>query len=147
MGDKIYVVAKMIGTESSRVFGESVKGRTSDVARFARRSIGQKCQHSIQAHAAQLIPKPVAAEDRVAMIAKALGSDTPRPSVYIDVSERRIGQSVPDPAVETELEKLCTQLGFKVIDRRSGDKGNAQEVIVAGEGFSQFATHTTTWFP
>jgi len=138
VGDKTYVVAKIIGTETSRVVGASVKGRVSDDLGTLVEQLAKNVGAEIQAQGVQLVAKPETVEDRVAAIAKSIGSDTAKPSVYIDVSERHIGQTVPDPAVETELEKLCTDLGFKVIDRKSGDKSDAQ-IVITGEGFSQFA--------
>ena len=138
VGDKTYVVAKIIGTETSRVVGASVKGRVSDDLGTLVEQLAKNVGAEIQAQGVQLVAKPETVEDRVAAIAKSIGSDTVKPAVYIDVSERHIGQTVPDPAVETELEKLCTDLGFKVIDRKSGDKSDAQ-IVITGEGFSQFA--------
>ena len=40
--------------------------------------------------------------------------------------------------METELAKICNDLGFKVIDRQTGSKADA-DVLLMGEAFSQFA--------
>ena len=65
-------------------------------------------------------------------MAERRGKDL-RPSVYIEVRERHVGQAVIDPAVETELAKICHELGFKVVEKNDAD------VLLVGEGFSQFA--------
>lgn len=138
VGDKTYVVAKLIGTESTRVVGASVKGKVDDDLEALVEQLAKNLVAKIGEQGDQLVPKPVAHEDRIAALLKALGKDTPRPTVLIQVTERHIGQTVSDPAMETELTKICTDLGFKVIDRNSGDKAEA-DILLKGEGFSQFA--------
>jgi hypothetical protein len=68
-----------------------------------------------------------------------VGYETKRPSVYIHIPERHVGQATIDPAAETELALFCTELGFKVIDPDAGEKSDA-DVLIVGEGFSEFAT-------
>ena len=138
VGDKTYVVAKLIGTETGRVIGASVKGKLSDDLDTLVEHLAKDVAANLAKQGEQLVGKPVAREDRAQALAKALGANTPRPAIYIDVSERHVGQVVTDPAAETELAKLCADLGFKVIDRQTGDKSEA-EILLVGEGFSQFA--------
>jgi TolB-like protein len=141
VGDKTYVVAKLIGTETSRVFGASAKGNTSDNLDGIVEALAGSIAAELKTHGGQLVPAPVRVEDRVAAMIAELGKDTPRPTVYIDASERHIGQPVPhvpDPAIETELAKICQEAGFTVIDRQKGDKHDA-DILLIGEGFSQFA--------
>ena len=40
--------------------------------------------------------------------------------------------------METELANICNEVGFKVIDRQNGTKGDA-DILLIGSGFSQFA--------
>lgn len=86
----------------------------------------------------KLMPATMPLEDRIGALAVAIGKDTPRPTLYLDVSERHIGQATIDPAVETELSRICEALGFKVIDRLQGNKAEA-DILLVGSGFSQFA--------
>jgi hypothetical protein len=61
------------------------------------------------------------------------------PKVWIQISERHIGQATIDPAAETEVALLFEQAGFKVIDHKNGNRKQA-DIFVEGEAFSEFAT-------
>ncbi|MBI1311016.1 hypothetical protein GC176_06885 [bacterium] len=137
-GDNLYLVAKVIGTETSRVLGASAKGRIDDDLDSLVEKLAGDVSKTIQERTGELVAKPVTATDRVAAIAKTLGKGK-RPSVWIDVRERHVGQTATDPAAATELARLCDELGFKVIDRERGDR-NSADVLLIGEGFSQFAS-------
>jgi curli biogenesis system outer membrane secretion channel CsgG len=138
-GNNIYVVAKLIGTETSRVVGASAKGKISDDLDSIVGVLAKEVVSELKKQGGLLIPPPLALEDRIAVLEKALGKGTPRGKIYIDVAERHVGQAVSDPAVETELARICDQLGFTVIDRKQGLKADA-DILLVGEGFSQFAT-------
>lgn len=138
VGDKLYVVAKIIGTETSRVLGASVKGEVDDELDGLVEELAKNVASTISERAKDLVAKPVTKEDRLAALVKLMGKGR-RPSVWIDVPERHIGQTTYDPAAETELTHLCKELGFEVIDRKEGNRKNA-DVVLTGEGFSQFAS-------
>jgi len=133
----LYIVAKIISTETSRVLGASVKGKTSDDFAALVEQLGEKISTTISEKADQLVAKTVSKEDRIAALNKALG-DTERPSVFVAVSERHVGQATIDPAAETELQLLCKATGFEVIDPQAGSPQQA-DIIISGEGFSEFA--------
>lgn len=136
--DSLYLVAKIIGTETSRVLGASSKGRAGDELDGLVESLAGSVAATISERAAELVVKPVTREDRIAAVAKALGKGK-RPSVWIDVPERHVGQTTLDPAAATELALYCKELGFEVIDHKEGDRKDA-DVLLIGEGFSQFAS-------
>ena len=133
----LYLVAKIIGTETTRVVGESVKGRTSDELGPLVEQLGKQVAVSIKARADELVAKPVKMEDRVASLKAAMG-DKKRPVVLVKVAERHVGQATIDPAAETELTWFCGETGFEVIDPASGSSKQA-DVLLEGEGFSEFA--------
>ncbi|MDA0281826.1 MAG: hypothetical protein O3B13_22415 [Planctomycetota bacterium] len=138
VGDKMYLVAKIIGTETSRVLGASVKGAVDDELDELVEELAMNVASTISERAKDLVAKPVTKEDRLAALVKSM-SKGKRPSIWINIPERHIGQTTYDPAVETELTLFCTELGFEVIDRKEGDVKDA-DVVVTGEGFSQFAS-------
>jgi len=133
----IYVVAKIIGTETSRVFGESVKGRTTDELGPLVEQLAEKVAERIGADAKKLVAMKVKQVDRIKALNKALGK-AKRPVVFISVAERHIGQASVDPAAQTELALYCSEAGFKVIDSDSGKREKA-DVTIIGEGFSELA--------
>jgi TolB-like protein len=137
VGDSMYLVAKIIGTETSRVLGQSVKGRTTDDLATLAEQLGKKVATSITAEAGKLVAKVIEREDRVKELAKTLGK-AKRPTVLVRITERHVGQSTHDPAAQTELLFCCTENGFEVIDAEKGSSDKA-DVIITGEGISEFA--------
>jgi len=135
--NKLYLVAKIIGTETSRVLGASVKGEVRDNLDTLTEQLAEQVAETIQSRAGDLIAKPKTREDRLAALREALGKGK-RPVVKIDVTERHVGQTVIDPAAETEITLFCTELGFDVVDPDEGD-GREAEILIIGEGFSEFA--------
>lgn len=133
----LYLVGKVIGTETSRVVGVSVKGPTRDDLGGLAEELAGKVADVIAERAGDLVAEPVSREDRIASLRKKLGKGR-RPSVWIDVKERHIGQSTIDPAAETELAIFCNELGFEVIDSHTGAPKDA-DLLITGEGLSEFA--------
>lgn len=136
VGDKLYIVAKIMGTETSRVVGKSVKGDFDDELDSLVESLAEGVAGVIAERAEELVAKPVKHVDRLAALKKKLGSAT-RPTVAIDISEQHVGQVTSDPAAETEIALFCTELGFKVLDSTANKKD--ADILLIGEGFSQFA--------
>ena len=139
-GNQLVLVAKVIGTETSRVLGASAKGSVKDELGDLVTKLAANVAETITARAHELVAKPVTLEDRIKKIGEQLG-DAKRPVVQIKITERHIGQQTIDPAAETELANLCRQLGFTVIDAdaKSATKADLQ---IVGEGFSEFAART-----
>lgn len=133
----LYLVAKIIGTETTRVLGESVKGKSSgDIGQMAE-ELAQKVGDTVLEHADKLVAKKIRMEDRIAALKEKL-DDAKRPVVYIRASERHVGgQAAADPAVATELTKICKDVGFEVIAPDGSVK--QADVLIEGEGFSEFA--------
>ncbi|NQU41511.1 MAG: curli assembly protein CsgG [Lentisphaerae bacterium] len=136
-GRTLYVVAKIIGTETSRVLGASVKGKTSDDLATLVEQLAEKVATTVAEKSDQLVAKVVKMEDRIAALKERLG-DAKRPTVIISVQERHVGQATIDPAAETELTMFCKETGFEVIDPQAGNSKQA-DIIITGEGFSEFA--------
>ena len=129
----LYVVAKIIGTETSRVLGESEKGPASaDIAKMVE-ALAAKISATIKQKSDQLVAKPVGRKDRVAAIKTALG-DRRRPTVAVKVAERHIGQATIDPAVQTEFSFILNECGFKVVEPTVD-----HEFLVDGEAFSELS--------
>jgi len=137
VGKSLYLVAKIIGTETSRVRGESVKGKTTDELGPMVEQLAEKVADRIKKDAGQLVAKEVKRGDRIKALKEKLGASK-RPTVFIHIAERHVGQATIDPAAETELMLFCREAGFQVIDPKSGSADRADLKIV-GEGFSEFA--------
>lgn len=131
----IYLVAKIIGTETSRVLGASVKGRVDGDMAAMSEELAAEVAKTIINEGDKVVAREVKMEDRIAALNAKLG-DAARPLLSISVAERHVGQIVIDPAAETEMTLFCKQSGFEVLDAGSGKKA---EIAVSGEGFSEFA--------
>ncbi|NOY74771.1 MAG: curli assembly protein CsgG [Kiritimatiellaeota bacterium] len=129
---KTYLVAKIIGTETSRVLGKSVKGNEG-LDNLAEK-LAKAVSTVITGKADMLVAKVRTKKDIVADIKKAIG-DKKRPKVFISVTERHIGQTTIDPAAQIELQSICKASGFTVTENE-----NDADVLIKGEGFAEFAT-------
>lgn len=135
--ETLYVIAKVIGTETSRVLGASVKGGVDDDLAGLVKPLAKDVIELISSRGDDLVAKPVSRDDRLAALKKQVKGDR-LPSVSIVINERHVGQPTIDPAAETELALFCNKLGFDVLDSEHG-KGKA-DVLLRGEGFSEFAS-------
>lgn len=124
------LVAKIISSETSRVYGEMVKG-TGSATDLAAELAG-KIAKTVASKSDTLIAKVETREERVAKL-KAQLKDGKRPSVFVKIPERHYGAWVNDPAAETEFMNLLKETGFTVVDAES-----KADVVITGEAFSAF---------
>ncbi len=129
--DATYLVAKIIGTETSRVLGQTVNG-PGGIDKLAEQ-LAAKVAQAIAQDGQTLLPKSSEKFDAIAELKQSLPAA--RPKLYIRVAERHVGQATIDPAAETELQRICGELGFPL----TASEGEA-DVIITGEGFSEFST-------
>ncbi len=135
--NRTYLVAKIISTETSRVVGASVNGKAKDELGALVAKLAEQAAETISRESENLVAKPVARDDRVAVIKEKIG-DAKRPTLRIDVEEQHVGQNTPDPAAETELTWFAIEAGFPVVDADSGRKLDA-DILISGEGVSEFS--------
>ena len=138
-GSTQYLVAKVIGTETTRVVGASVKGNeNADLAQLAE-ELAQEVGKLILEQGDKLVAHPETRENRIERIKKALEGKT-LPTIMVDIPEEHVGQRIVDPAAETEFNLLAKEVGFTVFEKQSS--GNKADVIIKGEAFSEYAaTH------
>ena len=128
------LVAKIIGTETSRVYGEIASGKSGANINDLSAELAKKITACITQKSDTLIAKVETQEDRVAKIKKKLyGSKLP--SVSVKITEHHIGQTVVDPAAQTELSLMLQQCGFTLADDNSTSK---PDIEITGEAFSEF---------
>jgi len=128
------IVAKVIGTETSRVYGEMVKGTAAVSISDLSADLAKKIAVTVTQKGETLLAKVVAREERIATIKKALKSDQ-LPSVSVRLPEQHFGTPVIDPAAQTELGLILQECGFKLVDEKSTDKA---DIEISGEAFSAF---------
>jgi hypothetical protein len=135
VGKDTYLVAKLISAETSRVYGATSKYRADGDPGVAANELAGKIANLITTKGETLVAKAMSFEDRVAGLKQAVADVKELPAIYVQVSETHLRQQVPDPACETELQKLLQAVGFPVVKNRSEAKYS-----ITGEAFSQFAT-------
>jgi hypothetical protein len=128
------LVAKVIGTETSRVYGEVAKGGASASIADLSAELAKKIATIVTEKGATLVAKVESHEDRIARLKKALVGKK-LPTVSVKIGERHFGQPVVDPAAETELGKILQDCGFKLVDDKSPEK---PDVEITGDAFSAF---------
>ena len=136
--DTIHVVAKIIGTETSRVIGASAKGDSKRKLDQLVTALAGKVIKAIQQRSSELVAKPVDEASRIKTI-KSKIAGVKLPKVFVSVTEQHVGETTIDPAAETELIKFLDQCGFEIIDSETGKKTQA-DILITGEGMSEFAT-------
>jgi hypothetical protein len=131
---ELFIVAKIIGTETGRVYGELVKGGANASIADLSGDLSTKIAADVTAKGETLVAKVVTHEDRVARIKKELG-DKKLPFISVKISEQHFGQAVIDPAAQTELSLILQQCGFTLVDDHST---NRPAIEITGEAFSEF---------
>ena len=130
---EFFIVAKIIGTETSRVYGEVVNGKPGATITDFSVELATKIAADVTQKGDTLVAKVESREDRVAKIKKELG-DQKLPAVSVKIPEQHFGQRVIDPAAQTELSLILQQCGFMVVDELSTNKANVE---ITGEAFSE----------
>ncbi len=131
----IYVVAKVISTETGRTLGASIRGRSSDEFGPLVETLAGKIAEAVEKEGHIIVTRPAPVVDRVAAVKRALPK-ADRPSVCVTIVERHVGVPTIDPAAETELVLFCKETGFTVLDTADQEKA---DILIRGEGFSEFA--------
>ncbi len=131
---ELILVAKVIGTETSRVYGEMVKGPASAAITDLSAELAQKIIKTVSDKAQTLVAKAETHDERVERLIKGLKNGK-RPSVSVKIAERHFGAAVIDPAAETELALILQKAGFTLVDDKSSQK---PDIELTGEAFSAF---------
>jgi Curli production assembly/transport component CsgG len=131
---ELFIVAKIIGTETSRVYGELVKGSSEASIGELSADLAKKIAADVTQKGDTLVAKVESHEDRVAKIKQQLG-DKKLPVVSVKITEQHFGQFIIDPAAQTEFALILQQCGFTVVDELST---NRPDVEITGEAISEF---------
>lgn len=130
----IRLIAKIIGTETTRVLGVSVGGTARSELGPLVTELAGKVMETLRQKGDLLVAPVEKREDRVAALNKVIG-DKKRPTVTVRITERHVGQATIDPAAQTELILFCKDTGLKVVEESGEVKA---DVLIEGEGFSEF---------
>lgn len=131
---QVFLVARIIGTETGRVFGEMVQipAPAEDINSAAMELAGQIAS-TIGRRAAELVADVESAAQRLDRLRSHLPSEGDLPTVKVTIPEEHFGQFIPDPAAETEIKRTLQQLGFQLVEEGA-------DWTITGEAFSEFGS-------
>jgi len=135
VGSKMFIAAKVMSTETGRVFGETVNFEDVKGLDKGIEALAGKIDTTVASRANDLVAKVETPEELIARLGKLVPKGN-KPSISVSVEEQHIGRPVIDPAVETEMKMVLQKLGYEVIDDQSG---KSADINISGEGFSEFA--------
>ncbi len=156
VNEKLYLTGKAISVETSRVNAQLAKSELDEDLDVPVQELAAKLSEWLAENAEKMVAKIETPADQVDALRKALGR-MDLPTMTVVVVERHIGQATIDPAAETEVMYLLRKVGVIVTEGRktqlkkwAGDFIKDQEsqlpraarkvdVIIVGEGFSEFA--------
>lgn len=138
--DRMYLVAKVIGTGTSRVKGAKAIGPIDGELGPLVARLADRIADVIREDSAELVPEQRERGDFIAAMRAEFGV-AERPLVTVDVSERHIGARSFHPSSETEIKRYLDAVGFEVVatDHPRADQAT---FAVSGRGQSQFLTRT-----
>ncbi len=126
---RMCIVAKIIGTETTRVVAERVEG--AEALDVLVKKLSSQIASRIKSDSVNLLPIYKTRGDVLAAIKQQLGSG-PKPKVFVDIPEHHVQVSTVDPAAQTEFISILRDLGFEVTERIED-----AAVVLKGEGFSE----------
>lgn len=133
-GDKVFLVAKIIGVETSRVYGETATIPDIKALDKGVEELAGKVQRVISSRGDTLVaPK----SDHAAVVAALKKSLEGKhlPVVSVSIPEQHIGRPIVDPAAQTEMKLVLQEVGFTVLD--SSETAKRPDVQITGEAFSE----------
>ncbi len=133
-GNQYMIVAKIIGTETSRVYG--VTTTVTDMSNLpqAVQELSGKVDAVLASHREVLLAHEETHDQRLQRLRGILGQRA-LPSVTVNITERDYTQPTIDPAAQTEIMKQLEELGFQVIDINQIHK--QADIVISGEAFSE----------
>ena len=120
----LYLVAKIIGTETSRVLGASVKGKTTDELATLAEQLAKNVEATIAKQSGDLVAKEAKREDQIKALKEKLG-DAKRPKVFIQVARAARGPAHHRPGRRDRADAALQGAGLR---------GDRSQVRVRGQG-------------
>jgi len=132
--DQTIIVAKVIGTETSRVYGEMVQGPPTKTIVGLSSDLAKKIAEVISGKSDALVAKVETREERITKIKQSLAGKK-LPVVLVKIDEKHYGRYIIDPAAQTELSVILQQCGFTLADTESTNK---PAIEISGDAFSAY---------
>ena len=153
----LYIVAKIIGTETGIVKGVMAKGKLESELSDILDQLVEKLSETMEQKASELLPKNEQYENKIERLKKQFAGKA-LPKIAVVIPEVHVNRDIIDPAAQTEIRKVFRTAGFEIIEvegkalsgwaRAFMDDEhqavpallNDADIIIAGEAFSEFAS-------
>lgn len=131
-GNETLMVAKVMGTETTRVFGEMIRSPIGESNRVTpAESLAERIATTVVERKTDLLARDEPRAERDARLVEQLAGWS-IPDVWVKVSEQHIGAAALDPAVETELVRRLRLASVEV-----HEQATPSEVRITGAAFSE----------
>jgi TolB-like protein len=125
--DRVVIVPKIIGAETSRVYSPTIEGSSASITKLAAQ-VSRKIEETILDHSTNLVVVVESREERIARIAKTAKPGN-HPTIAFRVADSTTKNHVQTRTVNNELAYIFQKAGFTVVDDKAEHK---PEVIVSG---------------
>ncbi len=134
VGNQFMVVAKIISTETSRVYG--VTSTFTDLASLpqAAQELSGKIDGVLASRRDVLLVPEETSDQRLQRLRAVIGQRA-LPSVTVVITERNYAQPTLDPAAQTEITMQLQELGFPIVEPDQSHK--KADILISGEAFSE----------
>jgi len=130
--DETYIVAKVIGTETSRVIGESVNGK-EDIDKLVLK-LSEKLMKLINEKGGSIVAVEKPKKDIKSEIREKI-KDMKRPVLYIGIKEKDLYKNNLDSTAAAVLSGICKDLNFTITDNIE-----KAQIVIKGTAYSELAT-------
>jgi hypothetical protein len=129
-----YIVAKIIGTETSRVYGEAVNFAAGGKLDEPVGQLADKILTATKDRGDTLVAKVESPDAFIERLRKSIEGKA-LPTVAVEIAEAHLSRPVADPAAQTELKLILQRVGFEVVDPARADK--KPDMTIKGDAFSE----------
>lgn len=136
--NKLMIVAKIIGSETGKVLGASVRGAANDSIFTLAEQLSSEIAETIAGSGHTLVAKTLTTQDRITALKEKLTTGK-KPTLVVHIKEHHINRAVIDPAAETEMIYFSKSSGFEVFDNET-EESKLANIKIVGEGFTEYAT-------
>ena len=134
-GDKYVLVAKIMSTETSRVFAATAESGSQDALTKPAAELADAVAATLGKQAAVFAPTGESSEAVLARLHK-LTDGKKLPTIQVRLGEQDVTHPVAiDPAAENEIEKTLSELGFEIIN--PAKSGRVADLVITGQALTQ----------
>jgi hypothetical protein len=134
IGNQYMIVAKIISTETSRVYGVTVTLNDLGSLNQATQDLAGKIDGVLGTDRDVLVVKEETPDERRQRLRGIIGQRE-LPSVSVAINERDYTQPTVDPAAQTEVIMELQALGFPIVEPDVTHK--KPDIVISGEAFSE----------